>query len=43
METIGTVFMIIGALALSLRLMKIIDWFEPTSYSNTRRSRRSAR
>ena len=31
MEAISIVFIFIGALAVTVQLMKVIDWFEPTS------------
>ena len=42
MEGISIFFILIGAGALTMRLMKIIDWFEPTSYTNTHRRTRRA-
>ena len=37
MEGITILFTFIGVLALTTRLMKIIDWFEPTSTDYRRR------
>jgi len=43
MSALGFVFVMIGALSVTMQLMKIIDWFEPTSPSYSRRHARQAR